>query len=134
MSNTLALPSATFTDAEKTDIRRFCGYPAYGNGNQGFQSWRFFQWYGVLEFRLNNLSSSEYQVVRNYLNTLYILEQAIPDSSDDIVVQSAAIFTKNPNEILERDRLFRNWSRKLCGFLGIPAGEALGTSGSRIIM
>ena len=31
-----------FTDAEKTDIRRFCGYPAYGAANSGFQNWRFF--------------------------------------------------------------------------------------------
>ena len=27
-----------FTDAEKTDIRRFCGYPAYGAASIGMSS------------------------------------------------------------------------------------------------
>ncbi len=49
-----------FTDAEKTDIRRFCGYPAYGAGAAGFQSWRFYQAYGMLEYRMNNLSAAEH--------------------------------------------------------------------------
>jgi len=53
-----------FTDEEKTDIRRFCGYPAYGAGAAGFQSWRFYQAYGTLEFRMNNLSSAELTVAR----------------------------------------------------------------------
>ena len=26
-----------FTEAERTDIRRHCGYPAYGSGAEGFQ-------------------------------------------------------------------------------------------------
>jgi hypothetical protein len=30
-----------FTDAEKTDIRRYCGYPAYGAGAAGNMGWRF---------------------------------------------------------------------------------------------
>ena len=65
-----------FTDAEKTDIRRFCGYPAYGPANSGFQNWRFFQAYGLLEFRMNNLSDAEGAVVRRYLGTLAVLEFA----------------------------------------------------------
>ena len=40
-----------FTDEEKTDIRRFCGYPAYGSGASGFQSWRFYQAYGTIRTR-----------------------------------------------------------------------------------
>jgi hypothetical protein len=38
MSGTVQAP---LTDAEKTDARRFCGYPAYGLGAAGFQNWRF---------------------------------------------------------------------------------------------
>jgi hypothetical protein len=33
----------SFQDGEKTDIRRFCGYPAYGGTPAGFQNWRFYQ-------------------------------------------------------------------------------------------
>ena len=36
------------TDPEKTDVRRFCGYPAYGAGVDGFDGWRFYQVYGLL--------------------------------------------------------------------------------------
>ena len=67
-----------FTDAEKTDIRRFCGYPAYGARAAGQQTWRFFQAYGLLEFRMNNLSDAEGVVVRRYLGTLTVLESAVP--------------------------------------------------------
>ena len=47
-----------FTDAEKTDIRRFAGYPAYGAVPSSFQSYRFFQAYGTLEYRIANLSAA----------------------------------------------------------------------------
>jgi hypothetical protein len=53
-----------FSEAERTDIRRYCGYPAYGAGNAGFQGWRFFQVYGLMEWRLSHLTGSEEAVVR----------------------------------------------------------------------
>jgi hypothetical protein len=56
-----------FTDSEKTDIRRFCGYPAYGAGAAGFSNWRFYQVFGLLEYRLTNLAPAEESVVRRYL-------------------------------------------------------------------
>ena len=57
-------------------MRRFCGYPAYGAGPAGFQGWRFFQAYGLLEYRLNNLDPTEVTVVQTYLGTLRGLETA----------------------------------------------------------
>ena len=50
------------TSAEKTDIRRHCGYPAYGNAGSGFSSWRYYQANGLLEYRMNHLSLSEVTV------------------------------------------------------------------------
>jgi hypothetical protein len=70
MSGTL---TASFNDAQKTDIRRFCGYPAYGAGGAGFSSWRFFQAYGTLEYRMNNLAPAEIAVTLQYLATLATL-------------------------------------------------------------
>ena len=58
------------TDPEKTDVRRFCGYPAYGAGVDGFDGWRFYQVYGLLEYRMTNLSCEEESVVRRYLAQL----------------------------------------------------------------
>lgn len=116
-----------FTDAERTDIRRFCGYPAYGLGDEGFQGWRFYQVYGLMEFRISHLSGSEEATVRRYLATLTDLEQAIPAAAANLDTDQAAVWTHNRDEILHRSRLFEDWCRRLCGFLGLPAGPALGT-------
>ena len=78
MSGSAAL---CFTDGQKADIRRFCGYPAYGAGASGFNGWRFFQAYGTLEYRLNNLAPAEIAVTLQYISTLATLEAAIPPTS-----------------------------------------------------
>ena len=117
---------ATFSDAQKTDIRRFCGYPAYGAGQAGFQGWRFFQAYGLLEFRINNLSPAEIAVVANYLTTLSTLEDAISDAGSRLDTAEAAVWTRNPYEVRERAGLFDDWRRRLCAFLGLPPGPGLG--------
>lgn len=120
----------SLTDAEKTDSRRFCGYPAYGAGSAGFQNWRFYQAYGLLEFRLNNLADTELTVLRRYLATLAGLEFAIPRASENLDTDQAAIWTRNRNEAQDRATLFDGWCRRLCGFLGIPPGPALASGGS----
>ncbi len=122
MSESLALPSGPFTDAEKTDIRRFCGYPAYGAGPSGFQSWRFFQAYGLLEFRLNNLSPAEIQVARQYIATLYTLEAAVPIAGSNLDTDQAAVWKHNRDEVADRASLFGQWGKRLCAFMGVPVG------------
>src|SRR5450432_3479091 len=104
-----------FTGLQKTDIRRYCGYPAYGAGASGFQGWRFFQAYGSLEFRLNNLSDAEAAVVVNYLTTLATLEAAIADAGSRLDTAEAAVWTRNPYEVRERTGLLDDWRRRLCG-------------------
>ena len=115
-----------FTEAERTDVRRFCGYPAYGSGNAGFQGWRFYQVYGLMEYRISHLSGSEEATVRRYLATLISLEQAIPAAAANLDTDQAAVWTHNRDEILDRTKLFEDWCRRLCGFLGLPTGPALG--------
>ena len=120
-----------FSDAEKADIRRFCGYPAYGGTPSGFQSWRYFQVYGLLEFRLNNLAPAEAQTVRYYVSTLYGLESAVPGASGNLDTDQAAVWKHNKDEVRDRAGLFDNWRRRLCGFLGVPPGPDL-ASGNTI--
>ncbi len=115
-----------FTDAERTDIRRFCGYPAYGAGQAGNMGWRFYTAYGALEYRMTNLAPSEEAVVRQQLGMLRLLEAAVPATSDTLDTQSAAVWTRNASELTERLRLLDEWRERLCGFLGVPPGEALG--------
>lgn len=123
-----------FNEAERTDVRRFCGYPAFGAGVAGFQNWRFYQAYGLLEYRLNYLTGSEEAVVRRYLAQLGQLETAIPDASSGLDTGTAGPFVRNPEELRERGRLFDDWRRRLCGFLGVPAGPDLGDGGLRLVV
>ena len=123
-----------FTSAQAADIRRFCGYPAYGAGPAGFQGWRFFTAYGLLEFRINNLSPDEENVVSNYLVQLNILESAVTESGNRLDTAQASIWTRNPAELRERIALFDDWRRRLCGFLGLPPGPALGDGTLRLVV
>jgi hypothetical protein len=122
-----------FTDQQKTDIRRFCGYPAYGASAAG-SGWRFFTAYGALEYRMNNLSSNEVAVVVTYLATLTQLEMAVPGASENLDSDAAASWTHNGNEVADRLRLLDSWRRRLCAFLGVPPGEGLGQAGLSLVV
>ena len=110
---------------DKTDVRRFCGYPAYGASPDGNTGWRFYQAYGAVEYRMNNLSVSEEVVVRQHLGSLRAFEIAIPAAADNLDTSSAAVWTRNPTELADRQRLEREWGRRLCNFLGVPPGPGL---------
>jgi hypothetical protein len=122
------------TDAEKVDIRRFCGYPAYGAAPTGMQSWRYFQVYGILEFRLTNLSDSEIAIARRYLGNLTTLELAVPAASDNLDTDQASMWTRNKSELSDRIQLFDGWRRRLCGFLGVATGPALSSGTASLIV
>ena len=95
----------------------------------GSQGWRFYQSFGLLEFQLNNLSTSEETVVRRYLGTLGSIETAIPNAASNLDTDQAAVWSRNTNEVRDRTRLFDDWRRRLCSFLGVPPGAGL-TDGS----
>ncbi|GLR67570.1 hypothetical protein GCM10010909_22510 [Acidocella aquatica] len=126
--------AASFTDGQKADIRRFCGFPAYGAGPAGFSSWRFFQAYGTLEYRMNNLAPAEIAVTLQYISTLATLEVAVPKTSENLDTESAAAWTHNADEMRDRMNLFDNWRRRLCGFLGVPPGPALAQAGVSLVV
>ena len=117
-----------FSDAEKTEIRRFCGYPVHGVGGV-LQGWRFYQVYGLLEYRLLRLSGSEETAVRQYLNTLSGLERAVTDAGENLDTSQAAAWTHNRDEVRDRTRLLDDWRRRLCGFMGVQPGPALRSAG-----
>lgn len=122
----------SFTNAQKVDIRRHCGYPAFGSTavNQGgFQSYRFFEAYGQLEFRLNNLAPEEETVVLNYVAELNTLEADIYGTRSNLDTKRAAVFETNPLEQAQREALYASFRRKLCDILGVPPGRGLSGSG-----
>jgi hypothetical protein len=121
-------------ESDKVDLRRFCGYPAYGFGPAGFQGWRFFQAYGLLEYRLNNLDPTEGAVCQTYLTNLRTLEAAIPGAGGNLDTDQAAVWTHNKSEVRDRSALFDDWRRRLCGFLGVPPGPSLGNGGVFLVV
>lgn len=134
MSSTVTTAPGVLSDAQKVDVRRFCGYPAYGAGAAGFESWRFFQAYGTLEYRMNNLAPTEIVVLVQYLTTLNALEAVIPEASGNLDTDAAASWQHNKREIADRASLFDQWRRRLCGFLGLPPGPTLEPSGISLIV
>ena len=115
----------SLSEAEKTDVRRFCGYPAVGSSSAGAGGWQFYQQNGLLEFRISNLSDPELAAIRRYLGTLTVLEVAIPKASANLDTDQASVWTHNKNEVRDRAALFDDWRRRLCSFLGIAPGQSL---------
>lgn len=118
------------TDPEKTDARRFMGYPVAGISPSGNVGWQFYQAAGLLEGRLASLSKAEEAVLRQYLTTIAGLEQSIPESSVGLDTRAAGEWIRNPTEVAERIRLFDDWRRRLCAFLGVPPGPEIGRGAS----
>lgn len=126
-----------FTDTEKVDIRRFCGYPVFGESSDPAFGYRYFQQYGTLEWKLNHLTADEETIVRTvYLPNLASLESAILTTSDNLDTDKAAVWTHNPHEQRDREALFESWRRRLCEFLGVAFGTGLmkNTSGFSVVV
>ena len=123
-----------FSDAEKTDIRRFCGYPMYGSASNSNTGYRYTTAYGALEYKLNAMSAAEETVVRTtYLTNLPTLETDIFGARVNLDTDQASVWKHNKNEQADREALFRSWRLKLCGFMGVPPGPELET-GMRMVV
>lgn len=124
-----------FTSSQLVDIRRHCGYPAYGDGAAVFPSPWIMRQYLALEYRLQHMSADEGAVVVNtYLANLTTLENAIPAASSNLDTDQAAVWIHNKNEQRDRERLFDSWRRRLCNFLGVPPGPTFGGPSNSLVV
>lgn len=114
-------------EAERTDVRRHCGHAARAGATFPAEA-------GLLEWRMARLSSAEEAVVRRYLAQLAELEAAVPAASAMLDTDAAAVWKRNPRELRDRRLLFDDWRRRLCGFLGVRPGPALGEGGLRLVV
>ncbi len=119
------MPPPTLTEPERTDVRRFCGYPPAGAGLIGAISTTGTQDRGTLELRMSNLAATEITIVRRYLTTLTILEVAVPRAAENLDTDQAAVWTHNKSEVKDRLQLLDEWRRRLCAFLGVQPGRGL---------
>ena len=114
-----------FTEQQKIDIRRHCGFPVFGNGVTSSPpsfGYRYYKWYMILEYRMNNLSvDEESTVINTYLTNLTALEIAIPTASENLDTDRAAVWYHNKNEVSDRYKLYKLWSNRLIDFFGIES-------------
>lgn len=123
-----------FTDAQKVQIRFYCGYGAFGSIPIPNFGWRYMTQYGDLEFRLNNMSQDEQdEVINFYLPNLLLLKQDIPAVRDNSDTSQAAVWYRNKNELKERRANFTGLRMDLCHFIGCDYGPSLLTGCMRII-
>ncbi len=115
-----------FTDAQKVQIRRYCGYPSFGSVPIPNFAWRYSVQYGDLEFRMNNLSADEQNIVLTiYLAKLPTIEDDIYQVRENIDTARAAVWYRNARELKERVELFDYWRKKLCDFIGAEYGPEI---------
>lgn len=123
------------TDAQKTDVRRFCGFGMFGSTANPNFGYRYLTQYGALEFRMNNMTPAEEAVVTTtYLANLSTLEAAIPAMSANVGNAKAGVWERNKNEYRDRKALFNGFRRELCAFLGIEPGPGLSNSGLTLVV
>ena len=114
--------------------RRFCGYPAYGAGAAGFQTWRFYQAYGLLEYRMNNLSDVRGGGRSSLSRHAVGARGRIPEAAGHLDTDGAAVWSRNPNELRDRTRLFDDMAPPALRLLRHPAGAALGDAGLTLVV
>jgi hypothetical protein len=124
------------TAQQAADVRRFAGYPSLGvdtpadTARDFASNWVLPGVYQTLFTRLQNLTPETQNTLINvYLVQLYQLEQAILGAATNLDTESAAIWTRNKNEVSDRTRLFDDWRRRMCELIGLKPGPFLGQRG-----
>jgi hypothetical protein len=127
------------TAQQMADVRRFAGYPMLAD-TQADDSRDFaYGWvspgvWQTLEHRLTNMRPEEESIlITTYLTPLYTLETAVTGAGDNLDTDAAAVWTHNKNEVRDRTKLFDQWRRRMCFFIGVAPGPSLGNGGGRII-
>ena len=123
---------------QKTDVRRFAGYPSLGDTIADDSRDFAYSWVSpgilqTLEHRLNNLRVDEESIlITKYINILNDLEDAVVSATDNLDTNAAAVWTHNKNEVADRENLFKRKRINMCQFLGIKPGNGL-NAGSKLV-
>lgn len=114
-----------FTDAQKTDLRRFMGYPPKGTDYNTIMYGAIFNSGGEVEYRLDKLTIEEGAIAKSHLARLKDLEEAVYAAADNLDTDQIAVISRNRSEVPDRLALFDTMRRRLCEFLGLPPGPYL---------
>lgn len=127
------------TAQQQADVRRFAGYPMLGDTVTDDSRDFAYGWVspGVWQTLTHRLASmrpeEEVVLITTYLTPLATLESAIYGAGDNLDTDQAAVWTHNKNEVADRTRLFDQWRRRMCYFIGIAPGPSLGNGGTMIV-
>ena len=125
------------TEQNKIDVRRHCGLPVYGNGvgaSPPSFGYRYYQWYLIIEYRMNNLSpEEETTLISIYLANCNNLENAIPTASTNLDTDRAAVWYHNKYEVRDRFDLYKLWCRRLIEFMGVDSPSTLLSGGVIVV-
>jgi hypothetical protein len=127
------------TAQQLADTRRYAGYPMLGDTVADDSRDFAYGWvspgtWQTLQHRLTNLRPEEETTLINvYLTNLATLESAIVGAGDNLDTDQAAVWTRNKTEVSDRTKLYNQWRREMCGFIGIAPGPFLGNGGGQII-
>ncbi|WP_424139374.1 hypothetical protein [Roseomonas chloroacetimidivorans] len=123
-----------FTDQEKTDIRRLCGYPPIGTlllaGPAGVNPVAYRIQVNDFEDRLVSLTPTEEAAARGILKDALVVEASMLTMAGNLDVAKAAVFTRNPLEMQERMQLLGWYRGRLLAALGAAFGPGLGGGSS----
>ncbi len=113
----------SFTEQQKVDIRRHCGFPVFGNdvtASPPTFGYRYYNQYLILEYRLNNLATAEETtLISVYLTNCNTLEAAIPTASSNLDTDQAAVWYHNKFEVRDRFALYKLWCTRLMDYLEV---------------
>ena len=120
---------AVLSDAQKDDVRRHCGFPVFGLGvgtTPPTFGYRYYEWYLILEYRMNNLSQNQADLLNNtYIANCNILEQQILGASNNLDTDRAAVWWHNKNEVPDRFKLYKLWCDRTIEFMGLSTPSKL---------
>lgn len=126
------------TPAQLADARRHMGYPMLGDTDPDDRSDAAYVRvtsgrFQTLAHRLSTLRAEEETIVTNYLITLAGLEAGIAAAAGNLDTDKAAVWQRNRSEVSDRTRLYNQWRRQLCGFIGVAPGPSLGNGLSPVV-
>src|SRR6187551_2956512 len=108
------------TNAQKVDLRRFIGFPLFGDQLSPGFGYRYYQQFLLVEYRFNNMSVDEELVVtETFLPNLKQLEQDIYQVRTNSDTSRAAVWYRNELELAERVSNYNWWRQQLAFFFGV---------------
>lgn len=122
------------TDAQRTDVRRWMGYPVLNVGEPDtvYAAKSSTALAPVsLTIRLDTLTTPEETVLTDtYLANLATLEIGILSAGENLDTEIAGPWTARKDEVSQRSMLFDKWRREMAAFLGFKPGPSLGGGGA----